>query len=189
MKHLARYFQKHPVIAGVRDPAGLDKAVQSDVIALFILHGDIFNLEAIMQKAREYDKLVFLHMDLIEGIGRDSVGIRYLAQNELCDGIVTTKSNLTKAAHREGLMAIQRLFLLDTAALKTGVCLLESAEPDAVEILPGIAAPYFIKHLSAKLPCPIIAGGLIQEKEEIEFLQKEGVLAVSTSNPELWNNW
>lgn len=186
MKHLSSYFKNHPVIAGVRSEKSLRKALESEVVALFILNGDIFSLPRIMELVKEHDKLVFLHIDLLEGIGRDRKGVEYLAKNYLCDGIVTTKSNLIKTARKEGLMAIQRLFLLDSAALETGKYLLENNQPDAVEILPGIAAPYFINHIDNKLTCPIIAGGLIREKEEVEDLIEKGVFAVSTSNDKLW---
>ncbi len=186
MNHLKTYFKKHPVIAGLRNKQDLKEAVKSDCVALFVLFGDIFVLPEIMDSARENDKLVFLHIDLIDGIGRDKKGIQYLAVNNLCDGIVTTKSNLIRAAKREGLMAIQRLFLLDSAALKTGEHLLERNQPDAVEILPGIAAPYFIEHINNKISCPIIAGGLITKREEIEKLLEKKVFAVSTSNQNLW---
>jgi len=53
-------------------------------------------------------------------------------------------------------------------------------------ILPGIAAPYFIEHVYKELLCPVIAGGLISNKSEIEELFQKGVLAVSTSIKELW---
>jgi glycerol uptake operon antiterminator len=53
-------------------------------------------------------------------------------------------------------------------------------------IFPGIAAPYFIEHVYKKLLCPVIAGGLISDKSEIEKLFQKGVLAISTSRKELW---
>lgn len=187
MEHLKNYFKKNPVMAGLRNKTSLNKALQSKVIALFILYGDITLLPKIMDKAREHDKLIFLHIDLIKGIARDKMGVKYLAKNNLCDGIVTTKSSLINAAKKEDLMAIQRLFLLDSGALKTGEHLISNNKPDAVEILPGIAAPYFIEHVKHKPPCPIIGGGLIRERQEVENLVKKGVLAVSTSNSELWN--
>ena len=187
MKHLKSYFQKNPVIAGVRDNNSLNKALNSNVIALFILYGSIMDLPEIMDKAESYDKLIFLHIDLVKGIAQDKEGIKYLAQNGLCDGIVSTKSNLIKAAKKNDLMAIQRLFLLDSAALKTGKHLLLNNKPDAVEILPGIAAPYFINHINEKHLCPVIAGGLIREKAEVENIIEKGALAVSTSNSKLWN--
>ena len=144
MQDLREYFKEHPVIASIRNNTDFTYALNSKAVALFILHGDIFNLPQIMKECKNRNKLVFLHMDLIKGIGRDREGIIYLARKGLCDGIVTTKSNLINIAKKEGLIAIQRLFLLDSAALKTGELLLKNNQPDAVEILPGIAAPYFI---------------------------------------------
>ena len=186
MQDLKESFREHPVIASIRNDSDFKYALNSKVAALFILHGDIFNLPQIIKECKKHNKLVFLHMDLIKGIGRDKEGIIYLARKELCNGIVSTKSNLITAAKKEGLIAIQRLFLLDSAALKTGEQLLKNNQPDAVEILPGIAAPYFIEHIYKKLLCPVIAGGLISDKIEIEELFQKGVLAVSISRKELW---
>ena len=186
MQDLRECFREHPVIASIRNDADLDYALNTKAAALFILYGDIFNLPRIMKECKNRNKLVFLHMDLIRGIGRDKEGIIYLAKKELCNGIVTTKSNLINIAKKERLIAVQRLFLLDSAALKTGEQLLKNNQPDAVEILPGIAAPYFIEHIYKDLLCPVIAGGLISDQSEIEKLLQRGVLAVSTSKKELW---
>jgi len=179
-------FKEHPIIASIRNDADLGSALNTQVAALFILYGDIFNLPQIMKEAKNHNKLLFLHMDLIKGIGRDREGVIYLAKKELCNGIVTTKNNLINIAKKEGLITIQRLFLLDSAALKTGEQILKHNQPDAVEILPGIAAPYFIEHIYKKMLCPVIAGGLISNQTEIEKLLQRGVLAVSTSKKELW---
>jgi len=186
MQELREYFKEHPVIASIRNSTDFDYALSIKVSTLFILHGDIFNLPHIMKECKEHNKMVFLHMDLIKGIGRDKEGIIYLAKKKLCNGIVTTKSNLINIAKKEGLVAIQRLFLLDSAALKTGEQILKHNQPDAVEILPGIAAPYFIEHIYKKFFCPVIAGGLISSKSEIEELLKKRVLAISTNKKELW---
>jgi len=186
MQDLRNCFREHPVIASIRNDSDFKYALNSKTAALFILHGDIFNLPQIMKECKKHNKLVFLHMDLIKGIGRDGEGVIYLSKKALCNGIVTTKSNLINIAKKEGLIAVQRLFLLDSAALKTGEQLLKKNQPDAVEILPGIAAPYFIEHVYKELLCPVIAGGLISDKSEIEKLLQRGVLAVSTSRKELW---
>jgi len=186
MQDLRDCFREHPIIASIRNDSDFKYALNSKAVALFILHGDIFNLPLIMKECKKHNKLVFLHMDLIKGIGRDREGIVYLAKKELCNGVVTTKNNLTNIAKKEGLIAIQRLFLLDSAALKSGEQLIKNNTPDAVEILPGIAAPYFIEHIYKELLCPIIAGGLISNKSEIEELLRKGVMAVSTSIKELW---
>jgi len=186
MQDLRDCFREHPIIASIRNDTDFIYALNSKVTALFILYGDIFNLPRIIEECKKHNKLVFLHMDLIKGIGRDREGVIYLARKELCNGIVTTKNNLINIAKKEGLIAIQRLFLLDSAALKTGEQILKHNQPDAVEILPGIAAPYFIEHVYKELLCPVIAGGLISNKSEIEELFQKGVLAISTSIKELW---
>ena len=186
MQDLRDCFRECPIIASIRNDTDFKYALKSKVTALFILHGDIFNLPQIMEECKKHNKLVFLHIDLIKGIGRDREGIIYLARKELCNGIVTTKNNLINIAKKEGLITIQRLFLLDSATLKTGEQILKRNQPDAVEILPGIAAPYFIEHVYKELLCPVIAGGLISDKGEIEELFQKGILAISTSRKELW---
>lgn len=184
MNHLKHYFEKHPVIAGVRNEEEIDIAIKSDVIVLFVLAGDIFSIPKVTKKIKEHDKLIFLHLDLIEGLASDYKAVEYLSQNELCDGIVSAKGRLIRAAKKENLMAVQRLFLLDSAAIKSGKQLMKNNKPDAVEILPGIAAPHFIE--GSNPSCSVIAGGLIRTKEEIRKLVNEGVFAVSTSKQELW---
>ena len=106
MQDLKDCFREHPVIASIRNDTDFKYALNSKVAALFILYGDIFNLPQIMKECKKRNKLVFLHMDLIKGSGRDREGIIYLARKELCNGIVTTKSNLINIAKKEGLIAI-----------------------------------------------------------------------------------
>ncbi|MFW6230377.1 MAG: glycerol-3-phosphate responsive antiterminator [Halanaerobium sp.] len=55
-----------------------------------------------------------------------------------------------------------------------------------MEVLPGVAAPYLIKRIDKRISCPIIAGGLIRTKEEIEDLIDQGVFAISTGEKSLW---
>jgi len=85
MQDLRDYFKEHPIIASIRNDTDFIYALNSKVAALFILHGDIFNLPQIMEECKKYNKLLFLHMDLIKGIGRDKEGVIYLAKKELCD--------------------------------------------------------------------------------------------------------
>ncbi|MCJ7657353.1 MAG: glycerol-3-phosphate responsive antiterminator, partial [Candidatus Atribacteria bacterium] len=70
MQDLREYFRVHPVIASIRNDSDFKYALKSKVTALFILHGDIFNLPQIMKECEKHNKLVFLHIDLIKGIGR-----------------------------------------------------------------------------------------------------------------------
>jgi glycerol uptake operon antiterminator len=189
LKHLAGYFSTYPIIPAVRNIENLKKAMEiKESVLIFLLTGSIFDLENSMKMAHENDKILMVNIDLVAGIAHDKEGIRYLADNDLCDGIISTKGYLIKEASKYGLMTIQRVFLLDSASLISAERSLNSKTVDAVEILPGIAAPYFIERQKNKrYDYPVIAGGLIQSKLEVENLKEKGVFAVSTSGHQLWN--
>jgi len=186
MRHLERYFKDHPVIASIRTEEDMQQAIRSDVIAIVVMGGSILNLDSMVAKIKESDKLIFVHLDLVRGFARDVQAVQFLAAKELCDGIISTKGQLVQEAIKEDLIGIQRLFLLDSDALKTGKNMLANNKPTALEILPGIAAPYLIERLNDEIKCPVIAGGLIRTKEEIENLTAKGVFAISTGKKELW---
>ncbi|TDO83454.1 glycerol uptake operon antiterminator [Halanaerobium saccharolyticum] len=189
MKHLAGYFSKYPIIPAIRNIKDLNKAMKiKDSVLIFLLTGSIFDLEKSMQLAHDNDKILMVNIDLVNGIAHDREGIRYLAENDLCDGIISTKGYLIKEASKYNLMTIQRVFLLDSASLISAEKSLNYQTVDAVEILPGIAAPYFIeRQKQSRCDYPVIAGGLIQNKTEVESLKEKGIFAVSASDHQLWN--
>lgn len=189
MKHLFSYFKNYPIIPAVRDIKDLKKAMeQPKAVLIFLLAGSIFDLKEAMELAHKNDKILMINIDLVKGISHDKKGIEYLAANNLCDGIISTKSYSIKTAHQNGLMTIQRLFLLDSASIISANNMLGEKYVDAVEILPGIAAPYFIEEQEKlKYKYPVIAGGLIREKTTINDLVQKGVFAVSTSRQDLWS--
>jgi len=179
-------LKERPVIAGIRDLKDIPLALDKGVKVLFLLVGNIFDLIKIKKEVKSSGVLLFSHMDLMKGIARDKVGISFLRKEIGIDGILTTHANLIQFAKKEGLITIQRLFILDSEALKTGVKVVQSCKPDAVEILPGIILPRLksdIRHLNFP---PIIAGGLIRTEEEVKEILESGVLAISTSKKELW---
>src|SRR5689334_10106928 len=83
------------VIPALRSPADLSLALELGLPAVILLKGDIFDLDKLMAQAR--GKLaVLIHIDLLEGIGRDRAGLAYLKQEFGIDGLVSTRSNLIK---------------------------------------------------------------------------------------------
>ncbi|MDW0116142.1 glycerol-3-phosphate responsive antiterminator [Sporosarcina thermotolerans] len=138
-----------------------------------------------IEQLRKADKHVFLHMDFIDGISNSRSALSYVAEYWKPTGIITTKTNVVKAAKELGLRTIQRIFLLDQAAITKGIEMVKSCQPDAVEILPGII-PKVIDQLSRELDYPIIAGGLITDLSEVYEALQVGALAVSSGDPEMW---
>lgn len=171
------------VIAAIRGEEALVSACKSDVEIIFDLEPNIETVERYAALCREYKKTFFVHMDLAEGVGKDKYGLRFVKSKGV-DGIISTRANMIKLAKDMGLKTVQRIFVLDSQSLKTAESVLKTG-PDMVEIMPGII-PVAIKELSAIVDIPIIAGGLIRQKEDVELIAKAGAIAVSTSNPKLW---
>jgi len=186
----ARFFERlktFPVIAGLRDAVGVEAAIQQGVGVLFIIGGDIFALQDSVAKVHAQGRLILAHVDLIKGVGRDEAGVRFLAKHVGIDGIMTTRANLISPAKREGLIAVQRLFLLDSESLVAGLPTVEKAAPDALELLPGVIVPTVAQDLAqrGKLP-PLIAGGLIRTRAQVDAILASGAVGVSTSEQSLW---
>ena len=88
-------------------------------------------------------------------------------------------------ARQRGLTAIQRFFLLDSMALDNIQKHLAQDSPDLIEVLPGLM-PKIIRQLTGATRCPVIAGGLISDKEDVLGALSAGAVAVSATSPAVW---
>lgn len=186
MTDILENIRKNPVIAAVRKEQDIDAAIASEAITIFILNGDIFNIKSMVSKVRESGKNVFVHVDFLEGLGRDNKSIDYIAAEVRPTGIISTKSSSIKHAKDTGFFCIQRFFLVDSLSYDTAVRTAHSVNPDVVEIMPGVM-PGVIKRICKDLPMPVIAGGLIETRNDIIEVLQSGCIAASTGKKELWN--
>jgi glycerol uptake operon antiterminator len=62
----------------------------------------------------------------------------------------------------------------------------ERAAPDAVEVLPGVILPLIAPRLKAVNLPPLIAGGLIRTRAQVEEILAAGAIGVSTGEAGLW---
>ena len=177
-------LEDNPVVAAVKDYKQLEKALESDINVIFVLFGDILNIADISQKIKKSGKVGILHIDLVEGLSSKEVSIRYLKENTVFDGIISTKPQSIRAAKKLGLFAIQRFFIIDSISLKNiKVHLVE--ECDAVEVLPGLIFK-IIKELSGIIKKPLIVGGLISDKEDVMGALNSGATCISTTKESIW---
>ena len=174
-----------PVIAAVKDEEGLNQALESDVGVLFLLHGDILTIRDAAERVRSAGKRVFVHLDLIDGLAAREISADFIARNTAADGVISTKPALTRRARELGLVAIQRIFLLDSMALANVERHFSAESADLVEVLHGLM-PKIIRRLCATTGKPIIAGGLISDKEDIMLALQSGATAVSSTNQGVW---
>ncbi|MFA6815097.1 MAG: glycerol-3-phosphate responsive antiterminator [Lentisphaeria bacterium] len=174
------------LIAAVRSHQSLETAIQSPIKTIFLLAGNIETLADECTLLRDSGKQIFLHLDLIEGLKGDTAGIRFIAKHIRPHGVISTKSACLRIAKSLNLLTILRVFLLDSLALETGTQHIRAAQPDFVEIMPGVA-PTIISLAVKHFALPIIAGGLIHTSIEAERVLEAGAAAVSTSSTDLWN--
>lgn len=189
MNTLQQHLQRSPIIAGVKSVESAKKAMALNIGIIFYLAGTIFDLMEVTKERKADGPLIFAHVDLLQGVGKDASGLQFLSQEIGVDGILTTRSHLTRQAKKEGLLAIQRIFALDSEALKTGFSVLRAAKPDAVEILPALILPHIRDRIPVDDLPPIIAGGLVETTDEVDLVIKPPVHALSTSREELWRTY
>ena len=184
-KKFSDYMKENPIIAGIKDLNNLDDAVNSDCKIIFLLCGSIFNLKQAVDKVKSKGKLVFIHIDLLEGFSKDAVALKYISEEIKPDGIISTKNTQLKVAKSLGLLTVQRIFIIDSISIESAIKASQAINPDAIEIMPGIM-PRIINKISGELNVPIIVGGLVSEKEDILNAVSNGALGVSTSAKSLW---
>lgn len=178
-------IQQSPVVAAVSDLARVDAAIDSPCGIVFLLRGSILTLPPAVAKIQAAGKGVYIHLDLVEGFARDQAALMYIKQVIQPQGIITTRSNLVKYAAEIGLEAIQRVFLLDSLSVETAIKAIKSTRPKAIELLPGIV-PRLVTKVGHDTQVPVIAGGLIEAKEDIIAALRAGAVGISTTKEELW---
>lgn len=178
------FLESNPVIAAVRNNYELQQAVKTNCSVIFLLSTNILEINEQIEVIHGYEKSVFIHIDLAEGIGKDNYGLNFIKQCK-ADGIISTRTNLIKAAKEIGLKTVQRFFIVDSHSIDTALESSKISGADMVEIMPGII-PSVMKVLSHKLSVKMIAGGLIDTKQQIIEAINAGAYAVSTSKKELW---
>lgn len=185
MDSIIECLEDNPIIAALPHIELLQQVLHSNVKVVFLLSGSILTLQDIVDELRRKGKKVFVHVDLIDGLGKDLAAVDYLRYRIQADGILSTKNNLLKYGKEIGLVAVQRLFLVDSRSFESGIKMVQSYDPDFVEVMPGIV-PKAIADLKHKIPQPVIAGGMITSKQDIIQALGAGAVAVSTSKAELW---
>ena len=163
-----------PVIAAVKDDAGLRQALNSDCQVVFLLFGTILNIGNLVDMVHRRNKVCFVHLDLIEGLSNREIAVDALVQLGSPDGIISTRTPQIRRAQQLGILTIQRVFLLDSMSLQSLLTTMYAYHPD------------FIEEITAKTTIPIIAGGLIRSKQDVIQALQAGAIAVSTSCRAVW---
>ena len=182
LKKILQCLESDPVIAAVCDDKW-EAALQSPAQVIFYLSANLLTVRQAVDDAHVHGKYVMIHIDLAEGIGKDKVGIQFLKQCGV-DGIISTRANLIRLAKEQELVAIQRFFLLDSKGLESIDEMLKTSNPHLMELMPGVIDKAIARFCKGHIP--VIAGGLIETKQEVTQALGHGATAVSTGKNELW---
>ncbi|WP_067725124.1 glycerol-3-phosphate responsive antiterminator [Oceanobacillus damuensis] len=185
---LLHLIGKKPIIAALRDIDDFQKAIDSNVDNIFYMGGDVQQVIEGVRLAKEHNKRSFIHIDLIKGISNtDKETISFIKHYIQADGIVTPKKHLIREANKHELYAIFHLFILDSLSMMNGTSVVESVQPDAIDLMPGVIPKIINKFATDFIDIPIISSGLIQTVEEAKISLDAGATALAVSNGDLWN--
>lgn len=173
------------VLPAVRQLKDFEKALASDSEWIIFLESRLGQLSSLMTYAKREKKNVLIHIDLIQGLKADEYGVEFLAREIKPEGIISTRNSVITSAKKYNLLAVQRLFLLDSLSLNSNVKMTTNSNADYLELLPG-TMPDVISDIKRQTDIPIIAGGLVTSQEAIDEALEAGAVAVSTSSTDLW---
>lgn len=180
-------LRRSPIIVAVRDPKDLPLALTSPHPVIFLLAADIANVVELIRTVKTADKEVFVHFDLVSGLGKDHHALQWLAAAAQPTGVITTRGPLVTQARALGLVTIQRTFMVDSQSVQITVEQVRKVAPDYLEAMPGVA-PEGIRTLVAQTNCPVIAGGLVKTVTQVKAALTAGAIAISTSSTKLWEH-
>lgn len=178
-------LSKIPIIAAIKTWDDINALIKTDIKIAFLLGGDLFTLAEMVKILKQNDKIVFIHIDLVDGLNKDVKAVKLLAEITKPHGILTTKGALIKTIKEYGLLAGQRCFILDRQSYDVAVKSINTSKPDIVELMPALM-PKIIKRFCEEVQTTVIAGGLIEELIDVELATSAGAVFVSTSQKKLW---
>ena len=183
-QRLYEALQRNPIIAAVRDDEGLAQCLRTDIQTVFVLYGDICNIPEIVHQIKDAGKIAIVHADLISGLATKEISVDFLRHSTLADGIISTRANMIQRARELNMIAILRVFLIDSMVLDSALSA-KNLKPDAIDILPGLM-PSMLRKVRQMTGLPILTGGLITEKKEVMQALEAGALAISSTAPAVW---
>jgi glycerol uptake operon antiterminator len=173
------------IIPAVRSIRDYEAVLQTKFRYVILLDSHVAQLQNLMDMAREARKRVIIHADLVQGLKPDEAGAQFLCQSIRPAGVISTHSTVIQVAKKRGLLAIQRIFLLDSHSLETSFRVLTTSRPDVIEVLPGVI-PDVLREVKQRTNLPILAGGFIRTKQDILRALQAGADAITTSKRTLW---
>ncbi|KGX92919.1 glycerol-3-phosphate responsive antiterminator [Pontibacillus halophilus JSM 076056 = DSM 19796] len=174
------------VLPAAKSLKDFEKLLEFECEYIILLEVRVSQLKNVVRYAKRANKKVIIHVDLVQGLKNDEYATEFICQEIKPYGVISTRTSVITTAKKHNIVAVQRLFLLDSNAINHNVRLIEKSQPDYVEVLPGII-PHMIEELKDRLDIPLIAGGLLRTEADVTRALDAGAVAITSSDRELWN--
>lgn len=178
-------FEQTPIIPAVKDDCGLKSCLACNNPVVFVLYGTVVTLPDIVAQLKQSGKSVFVDIDLVEGLAPREAAVDFVAESVRPAGLISTKAQLVRRASALHLLTVYRTFLIDSMALQSIWRTDVQDVADYVEILPGVMTK-IIRKVRAQSRKPVIASGMIADKEDVMAALSAGATAISSTNPAVW---
>lgn len=185
MRHpMMSVLEQNPVLPAVKDTGRLEACLAQPAGVVFLLCGDILNIDRLIDRVHQAGKYAVVHADLVAGLAPREIAVDFLHRCG-ADGIISTRPMLLRRGRELGMLTVLRVFAIDSKAVSNLGRETEGGMPDVIEILPGTLCKV-LRRLSRELPVPLIAGGLLSDKADVLAALGAGALCVSASDESLW---
>jgi glycerol uptake operon antiterminator len=179
-------LQDQKIIPAISNHQDLKRFLLLPLTYGILMNFQLAQLPDLVKVMKDNQKKVLIHSELIRGLSSDEFGAIYLIQSLQVDGIISSKPKVIEICKKRKVIGILRFFLKDSISLEQSLEMASKVEPDYLEILPALSIE-IIPEIKRRIQMPIFMGGLIRSEAQIIKCLEAGAVAVTTSNPELWN--
>ncbi|WP_144139966.1 glycerol-3-phosphate responsive antiterminator [Paraburkholderia sp. BCC1884] len=184
-KSLGARLTRHPVIATLFGVEQVDTFLESAAEICIVANVDLRRLHPVVAALTKAGKYVIVNIDSCDGLSQDKGGVEYLADIGVTS-LVSTRVATIQRGNRAGLVTMQKVFVTDRSTWPRSVKALEQSDPNLVQLMPAPMLSHLSEQDRKALP-PIVTSGFVCNKGDVRDALKNGAVAVSTSDSELWN--
>ena len=154
MRHpMMSVLEQNPVLPAVKDAGRLEACLAQPAGVVFLLCGDILNIDRLIDRVHQAGKYAVVHADLVAGLAPREIAVDFLHRCG-ADGIISTRPMLLRRGRELGMLTVLRVFAIDSKAVSNLGRETEGGMPDVIEILPGTLCKV-LRRLSRELPVPL----------------------------------
>lgn len=184
MKAMMELMEDYPIILGVRSQGDVALALENESKVVFTLFGDAADISDIVAQLKAGGKTVFVNIDMVDGFAARNSVVKFIKEKTLADGIVSTKAAQIRYAKEQGLATVHRFFVVDSQSYRSIESQVRKSQPHFINIVPGWTK--VIEWTVEQFSVPVIAAGLVCDKQTVMDSLKAGAIAICSTNHDVW---